>query len=138
MDCLKNPCFTEINIHIIAFISSHSRHFLDLNAKFWASFNYWLGYRGRKSLEQSNYQIDSWLRAPVCWFHFSGTNTMDYWHRIWPSTFFPSSLLNARQIYRYLTPQMNYPLCYQITASFLTNKHNYIGAKSFLNIWIGM
>ena len=45
---------------------------------------------------------------------------LDYWHRIWPSTFFPSSLLNARQIYRYLTPKMNYPLCYQITASFLT------------------
>ena len=48
--------------------------------------------------------------------------------------FFPSSLLNARQIYRYLTPQMNYPLCYQITASFLTKiTYQCIGAKSFLN-----
>ena len=60
--------------------SNDHKHFLNLNAGLLCRFQLLLGYRGRKSLEQSNYQIDSWLRASVCWFHFSGTNTMDYWH----------------------------------------------------------
>ena len=66
---LKNPCFAKINVQLSLYWAIPDVSWI-WTQNFCVSFNYWLGYRGRKSLEQSNYQIDSWLRAPVCWFHF--------------------------------------------------------------------